>query len=485
MSIRKQAISGLKWTTVSTITLTVVNILKISVLARFLDKSDFGLMALVTFVLGFMNLFMDLGLTSAILHCQVITKKEYASLYWINIFLSLLLFGLVIILSPFIANLYNEPELKVLIPIMSISIMFSAIGSQFRTIEQKELHFRYLGLVEIISAICGLVTGVFLAVFGYGIYSLVYGSLMTYAISNIIFFVKGIISHGMLFHFRFRETKSFLRIGIYQVGGQIINYFTRDFDILIIGKFMGSEVLGGYSLAKQLVRSPMSIIDPIINKVGVSIFPKYQNNIKLLRLNFLKIVESKAIINAFLYTSISILAVPLVKMFYGNMYISIVPYVQLFTILIFLRSMGSIVGIIVITTGRTNYEFYWNIIVSIITPLAIYIGAQYSVQIIIISMAIVQLILLTPNWYVFYKKLMDLDFFSYLKAIFVPSIISSLIAIFAILFFNNNLYLQIISIVFLSLLLIVYSYHTIEEVKKIVFKFSISYFHKFYNRKEL
>ncbi len=104
MSIRKQAISGVKWTTVSTITLTVVNLLKISVLARFLDKSDFGLMALVTFVLGFMNLFMDMGLTSAILHRQEISKQEYASLYWINIFFSIILVGLIIILSPLIAG---------------------------------------------------------------------------------------------------------------------------------------------------------------------------------------------------------------------------------------------------------------------------------------------------------------------------------------------------------------------------------------------
>ena len=152
MSIRKQAISGVKWTTVSTVTLTVVNLLKISVLARFLDKTDFGLMALVTFVLGFMDLFMDMGLTSAILHKQKITKHEYSSLYWVNVVFSIALVAIIIMLCPVIATFYKEPELISLIPLMSLSIIFSALGRQFRTIEQKALHFKYIGIIDIISS---------------------------------------------------------------------------------------------------------------------------------------------------------------------------------------------------------------------------------------------------------------------------------------------------------------------------------------------
>tara|TARA_R110002096_G_scaffold88213_2_gene202175 strand:- start:2163 stop:2417 length:255 start_codon:yes stop_codon:yes gene_type:complete len=75
MSIKGKVILGLKWTTFSTLILALVTILKISILARFLEKSDFGLMALITFVLGFINLFSDMGLSTAILHKQKIKKK--------------------------------------------------------------------------------------------------------------------------------------------------------------------------------------------------------------------------------------------------------------------------------------------------------------------------------------------------------------------------------------------------------------------------
>ncbi len=192
MSIKKQALSGVKWTTFSTIVLALSGILKISVLARFLDASDFGLMALITFVLGFMDLFMDMGITSAILHKQNISKKEYASLYWLNIGVSLVIFLIIIFLSPLIAEFYNEIDLKNLIPLSSFVIVFSAIGRQFKTIKQKELDFKTLAIVDIASIIFAFIFAVFFAIRGFGVYALVYSALIQYGINNAIYFFIGI-----------------------------------------------------------------------------------------------------------------------------------------------------------------------------------------------------------------------------------------------------------------------------------------------------
>lgn len=463
MSIRKQTISGVKWTTVSTITLTVVNLLKISVLARFLDRADFGLMALVTFVLGFMNLFMDMGLTSAILHRQKITKHEYASLYWVNVVFSIALTAIIIILSPLIAGFYNEPELSILIPLMSLSIILSALGRQFRTIEQKELHFKYLGIIDIVSAVIGLIVGVVMAVMGFGVYALVFGSLAISSVSNVVFFTKGLAAHGMLLHFNYREAKPFLRIGIYQVGGQVINYFNRDLDVLIIGKFFGTEILGGYSLAKQLVRRPLAIINPIITKVGVSVLPKYQNNHNALKRYFVKLTEGKGVISALVYGSMSILAYYLVLVFYGKDYLYIVPFVQLFTILIYFRTMGGIMGILAITKGRTDYEFYWNMLTTLLMPAAIILGAMHSLSMIIVSMTLVQFVLLIPGWYFFYKRLIGLDFLPFLKPNIIPAVIAAFWLLIAVLF-NVNILLEVILVALLATSLFVYSYFSISDV---------------------
>lgn len=470
MSIRKQAISGVKWTTISTVTLTVINLLKISVLARFLDKTDFGLMALVTFVLGFMDLFMDMGLTSAILHKQKITKHEYASLYWVNVVFSIALAAIIIVLSSVIASIYKEPELNRLIPLMSLSIIFSALGRQFRTIEQKALHFKYIGIIDIISSVVGLIVGVIMSVMGYGVYALVFSSLAIFGVSNVIFLTKELTTHGILLHFKYRETKPFLRIGLYQVGGQIINYFNRDLDVLIIGKFFGTEILGGYSLAKQLVRRPLQIIDPIITKVGISVFPKYQNDHFALRKYFNKLINAQGSLNAMVYGAIALLAAYLVQIFYGNNFMSIVPYVQLFALLIYLRSMGGIMSILIITTGRTDYEFYWNLITTLLMPIAIILGAMHSVIMIIILMTFVQLILLIPGWYMFYKRLINLEFLPFLKSNLIPAFISITFVILSTVIFKDNLFGEVFATILLVFTLFIYSYVSLDEVKEITNK---------------
>lgn len=419
MTIKSKTISGVKWTSVSTVTLAVVGLLKISILARFLDSADFGLMALVFFVLGFMNLFMDMGLTSAILHKQEISDKEYASLYWINIIFSLILFGMISLASPYIATFYEELELTVLIPLMATSIMLSALGSQFKTVEQKHLNFKYIAIIDIIGAAIGLVLGVIMAIFEYEVYALVYAALTQYAISNIIYFINGLWKRGMLFHFKYGETKPFLKIGIYQVGGQVINYFNRDLDILLIGKFFGSEVLGGYSLAKQLVNKPMNILNPIITKVASPILALSQNDKQILKYRFLKFLNIVSTANFSAYGLLAVLAYPSVLVLYGSDFIHIVTLVQILSVYMFIRSVGSLVGSLVVATGRTELAFYWNIYVLLVSPVAIFVGAQFSVEMVALSLVIAMTILLIPAWKLLINKLCGASLFEYLNS-YIP-----------------------------------------------------------------
>ncbi len=413
MSIKEQTISGVKWTTVTTVTLALLSLIKIAILARLLSITDFGLMALISFVLGFAGLFMDMGLTTAILHKQNISKNEYASLYWINLIFSIVLFLIIMALSPLIARVYLEESLTFLIPLASLSIILSAIGQQFKTIKQKNLNFRFIAVTEIIAAFVGLFVGVIMAENHYGVLSLVYAALAQYTVSNLIYFVEGIRSRGLVFHFKFQETKEFLRIGMYQVGGQIVNYFNRDIDILLIGKFLGTEILGGYSLAKQLVSKPMMILNPIVTTVAspvLALLQKDKNELKNKFLYFLNVISTA---NFIAYLLMGIFAYPIVYLIYGIDFIHIVVIVQILSIYMFLRSTGNPIGSLVIATGRTDLEFYWNLFVLFITPIVIFIGAQYSVELVALLLVFVMLLLLYPSWRFMVAKMINVSFREY------------------------------------------------------------------------
>ncbi len=418
-NIKHQAISGVKWTTLSTFFLAGTQLVKVSVLARFLDKSDFGLMAIVMFVLGFTNLFVDMGLSSAILHKQNITKNEYASLYWLNFILSGLLFIIIWLISPLVALFYKQPELTVLIPLMGLTIIFSAFGRQFKVIEQKELNFKFISIVDIISYSISLVIAVILAYYDYGVYSLVYSTIVLQIISNTAYFLQGVKQIGIKLHFSFAETKPFLKIGIYQVGGQVINYFNRDLDILIIGKFFGADVLGGYSLAKQLVYRPIQIINPILTKVGAPVLAKFQNNAEDLKRNYLKLVNIISTINFVIYLSIIIFAKYIVLVLYGESFADITIIVQLLSVYMYFRSLGNPAGSLMIATGRTDLGLIWNIFVFTVMPLVIIISSKFNILAVTISITITMILLVIPMWYISIRKMIKVSLREYLFN-FVP-----------------------------------------------------------------
>ncbi len=417
MSISKQAINGVKWTTVATATIAICMLLKISVLTRFLDKADFGLIALVTFILGFMDLFMDMGITSAILHKQNIQKREYASLYWLNVIFSLILFALIIVLSPFLASFYDEPLLVPLIALMGVGIIFSAVGRQYKTILQKEIEFKTIALVEIIAAVISLILAIVLAIENFGVYALVYSALAQYFISNVLFFIIGIKKQPLLFHYNYAETKPFLKIGIYQVGSQVVNYFNRDLDILIVGKFFGTDLLGGYSLAKQLVFRPAQILNPIFTRVASPILAKMQSDIQLLKTNYLKLLNAVSSINIPIYTGIIIFAPLIVTILYGEQYLNIVPVVRILSVYMIFRAIGNPVGSLVIATGRTDLEFFWNVFTLIFLPIAIILGAQFSIEAVAIAITVAMAILLVPSWRFLVYRLTGASLKEYLVAI--------------------------------------------------------------------
>lgn len=416
-SFKNQVLTGFKWTTIGTIVIVFVALLKLSILARYLDKSDFGLMALVTFVMGFMNLFNDMGITSAILHKQNISEKEYASLYWINLGFSIVLYVLLLAITHFISEFYNEQQLNILIPLLGLNLIISALGRMFKTIESKHLKFKQVTIFEVVAAVISLIFAIYLAINEYGVFTLIYSALLQYSLQNTMYFIYGLKKYGLLFHFNFKETKPFLKIGVYQIGGQVINYFNRDLDILIIGKFFSQDILGGYSLAKQLVFRPAQIINPILVKVASPGLAKIQDNLIELKTNYLKLISIVSKVNFFVYVTTIVFATRIVALFYGEGFDEIIALVQILSIYMVFRAIGNPIGSLITATGKTNLEFYWNLFTFIVTPIFVLVASQKSIVAVAWSLCVAMILLFYPSWRFLVYRILGISFKEYLLAI--------------------------------------------------------------------
>lgn len=425
MNLKAQAISGVKWTTFSTVITTVLQLLQLAILARFLEPSAFGLMASVMVVIGFSQAFLDMGISNAIIHKQEISKDQLSTLYWVNVLAGFLLFLIIILVAPFVASFYEETELTQLIYIVALTFIIQPFGQQFMVLWQKEMRFSEIAKIDIVTKSISLVVSVYLAYKGYGVYALVYGTLAGVVSQTVQFMYMGLKEYRPSFVFKLGEIKEFLSFGAYQMGEKTINYFNFQIDTILIGKLLGMEALGIYTIAKQIIMRPAQIINPIISKVTFPTMAKIQDDIPRLKNIYLKTINYLSSVNFPIYAFIFIFAHDIVIIMFGEKYFEAIYIMQILAVWGAMRSTGNPVGSLLLARGKANWGFWWNLGLFFYVPIGVYVGSHWGLE--GVSWALVFLSFplgMIASWYFLVRNLCGAGFVEYHKEIAVPAVVA-------------------------------------------------------------
>lgn len=426
MTLKQKALKGVKWTGLSSVIRAIIQLIQLIILTHYLSPSDFGLMAIVTVIIGFSTVFVDLGISSAIIHKQNISNVQLSSLYWLNIMSGVIIFLCVYFLAPFVTDFYNEKALLPLIQILSLTFIFSAIGSQFGVLFQKELNFQFIAKVEILAIVASLFTAVFFAVNNYGVYALVYSSLTYIVLLNVIYVYYGIRLYRPSFIYKYKTIKGFVGFGLFQMGDNSINYFNSQLDTILIGKLVGIEALGLYNVAKTLTMRPISIFNPIITKVTFPVMSKIQDDIKNLKNIYLKTINYLLSVNLPIYFILIVMAEPILSVLFGQEWIKATILVQILSVLGIMRTIRNPVGSLLLAKGKANWSFWWNLTMLVFVPSVIYFGSQWGIVGIAAALTIFQTFLLFPSWLIQIRPLCGAEFIEYFLLIFRTVIIAFL-----------------------------------------------------------
>ncbi|NCB47959.1 colanic acid exporter, partial [bacterium] len=139
MTLKAQALKGVKWTTTSAVVCSVLQLAKMAILARLIAREDFGLFATIAVILGFADFFVEAGLGSAIIHKQDATEEDLASAYTINILLGWLVFVALYLLSSPVAEFYNDSRLIGLLHLATLVFLFQPLGRQYDALLRRDL----------------------------------------------------------------------------------------------------------------------------------------------------------------------------------------------------------------------------------------------------------------------------------------------------------------------------------------------------------
>ena len=454
---------------------TVTQLLQLVILARFLSPAEFGLMAIMMVVIGFSQAFMDMGISNAIIHRQQISHQQLSSLYWLNIFSGLVLFGIVLFMAPFIAGFYEEPSL--LEPLMWLSSVFIivAIGNQYRILCQKELQFNLMAKVEMTAAVVSLAVSVVLAIKGYGVYALVGAMLAQATISSLLFLIIGLKQHHRpAFLYHHRDLKGFYSFGLYQMGERSLDYLEANADKLLIGKFVGIEATGFYNMAWQLIIFPLSKINPVINKVAFPVYAKVQDDPEALNRYYSLTVRVLSLVTVPILAFLSLYSSDVVFVVFGEGWQTTANLVTSLAFLGVLKALGNPGGALLLSLGYARITFLWVLFWSIVITLTLTITLMLNPSVEIVPVVLIIVSLTLGNiWHytiakvarVKYKKII----FNFLKTIVVCYTIAYLSKILITMSGVQFAFLKIIfgafiCILFYSLYLWFFEKKTLEEV---------------------
>jgi PST family polysaccharide transporter len=303
-----------------------------------------------------------------------------------------------------------------------------------------------------------------LAIIGYGVWSLVFGGLVGNFISVIILWK--ISAWRPSLKFSFAHFKELFGFGGHVMGSRLLNYIDSNMDYLVVGKLLGAVALGYYTLAYHLITFPLHKISIIVTRVTFPAFSTIQDDNDTLRKGYLKVVRYISLITFPMLAGMFVVAPEFVVVVFGTKWAPMILPLQILCLAGALKSVGTTVGSILLSKGRADIQFKWNILTAIVIPIAVIIGANYGIVGVAAAITVMT-ISLFPIIQMITNKLIDLSMFSYLKAIH-PAIIGSITLIIFVEAYQRMIltiyYLPAIGILISSALIGIIAYILIMRI---------------------
>ena len=451
-NIKDKVVHGVSWVGINSAVNAGSSILKVAVLTRLLDKSDFGLLTICCLFISLSSSLTDMGISAAVLHKQNIQKKVYHSLFWFNLMLGIGISLIIIACTPLIVDFYHDRRLWCLIPISTLDIVFNSITTLQRCILQKTMNFKVISIVQISANISGLVLSIIFALRDMGVYALLVSQIIASGMIASFFFYYGlVIGKTIGLSFVFSETLPFIRIGIFRVGSSLLYYITNNCDSILISFMFPLDTLGVYYLCKNLILHLYGIMQSAVT-VFTPAFALYQDQKEKLALFFCQSVRSYAWIGFPVYTFVAIAAVPILRILYGESYGQYWIFLSLISLTYAMHSIQGISGALALAYGKTDWILCWEFFAAAVSSLIIAVIGYltHSITVLVLSIFVfwfMTIFVLYPAFIV--KRLLPVSWMQYWRT-FVP--VALLLAPPAFLFFLIRLLPAVLGILLCGVL---------------------------------
>ncbi|MDL2335467.1 MAG: lipopolysaccharide biosynthesis protein [Chloroflexota bacterium] len=307
---------GLTWTLIDTWGSQLLGLVIFVLLARLLTEVDFGLVAAAAVFVGFAQLFVDQGLGDAVVQRPTLTRRQLDTAFWAAMATGLLITVVGVLLAIPIATLLGDRRLEPIIQVLSVIFVLTALSSIQTGLLRREMAFRSLALRRLAAVVLSGVVGVGMAFAGFGAWSLVGQQIVSALVSVVMLWA--VTPWRPSLEFSRQDFSQLFGFGARVVGGDMLNYISRNTDNLLISVFLGFGPLGFYSVGYRILDTSQTLLINAARKLIFPTFSRLQHDPDRIRRAYSRMNRASSALTLPGYVGLALVAQEATVTFFGS-----------------------------------------------------------------------------------------------------------------------------------------------------------------------
>lgn len=441
IKLRDKAIAGASWSLAGRLMQQAGQFIIGIVMARLLAPAEYGMVAMSTVFITLTYVFVDSGFGIAIIQRKEIRNVDLSTVFYSNLSVSFVIFLAFILTAPLIGKFYGKPELTEIVRVLAFLILLHAFSIVQNAKIVRDLKFKLRTTIEFSSQIISGIVGIYLAYSGFGVWALVWKTILNQLLINIQLWTRNRWLPGI--EFSVTSLKEMFGFSSKLLLSAILDKIHNQIMTIIIGKFYPSKELGLYSRADQFQQLPSQSISGAILNFLLPVFSKMQDEPTRFKNALQKVIQLIMYFNIPAMVWIALSAKPLIILLLGEKWIGTVDYLQLLIFSGILYPMQLINVQVLTALGRSDLFLKIEVIKKVIFIPAVLLAIFVGIKSMIIAMILGSILTLYINTF-YTSKLIKFGFieqvFSLKNSIIITLIMS--IVLSALSFFVDLLALS-------------------------------------------
>lgn len=377
-SFARRVAASVLYSGAGSVTARLLNAVALFYTLKVISEEQFGIAALALAFFSTTKALTELGLGTAIVQEKRIGRTQIDSLFWTSFSLSVVVYGIIFIGSPFIAAFYDTPVLSPMIRVYMLAIIAFSFYMISSKLMMRDLEFKKLAISDNVALAASAGLMIYLAFTGWGAWAIVLAELankvgqMAFSLMFKPYFPR--------FQYSYDQVKHLLEFGLYTTGSNFFQKFYMNADYLIIGKFFSMELVGIYSFAYRLVFDTVKELANVINRVAYPAFSKLQYQNPRLRNYFFTMSRASMLLVGTVMVIIGTYIDWFLPLVGYEKWMDAVPYMRLFVAVGIIQCLVTLLPKLINAKGEARFIFYFTSANAILLPAGFLIASQISMM---------------------------------------------------------------------------------------------------------